>query len=69
MTAPPRKVSLGDSIYAAFDGHALTLTIENDYKPSSTITLEPQAVNALMRYVEAIVNEAVINAERQTNEQ
>lgn len=46
------KDYLGDSVYADFDGFAVTLTTENGYGPSNTIVLEPEVVAALNRYVQ-----------------
>jgi len=45
------KQYLGDSVYADFDGFAVTLTTENGDGPSNTIVLEPQIVKALNRYL------------------
>lgn len=41
------KTYLGDSVYAEFDGFAITLTTENGYGPSNTIVLEPEVLQAL----------------------
>lgn len=39
-----RKVYIGDSVYAEFDGFGVILTTENGYGPSNTIVLEPKMV-------------------------
>lgn len=44
------KQYLGDSVYADFDGYAITLTTENGYGPSNTIVLEPSVLLALIDY-------------------
>lgn len=51
-----KKVYLGDSVYAAFDGYHIVLTTENGYPtdPSNTIALEPDVYTALMRYARTI---------------
>jgi len=41
------KVYLGDSVYAAWDGHFLLLTTENGFGPSNAIYLEPRVLEAL----------------------
>lgn len=46
------KQYLGDSVYADFDGFAVTLTTENGLGPTNTIILEPEVVEALLRYRE-----------------
>lgn len=44
------KQHLGDSVYADFDGFAVTLTTENGDGPSNTVVLEPAVLDALERY-------------------
>jgi hypothetical protein len=51
----PRKVYLGDSVYASFDGWYVTLTTENGYGPSNTIHLEPEVLEALKRYATLVM--------------
>ena len=48
------KDYLGDSVYATFDGYAITLTTENGLEgdPSNTIIIEPAVFEALVRYWE-----------------
>lgn len=41
------KTYLGDSVYAAFDGFGVVLTIENGGDPQATIVLEPEVIHAL----------------------
>lgn len=50
-TVNVEKIYLGDSVYAAFDGYALTLTTENGLGPSNTIVLEPKVYESLVKYV------------------
>lgn len=50
------KIYLGDSVYASFDGYHIILTTENGYKPSNTIALEPEVLDALYLYVENLKN-------------
>ena len=38
------KVSLGDSVYAQFDGFGIILTTENGLGPTNTIVLEPEVL-------------------------
>lgn len=49
-----KKVYLGDSVYASFDGHVVTLTTENGLPtdPSNKIYLEPEVYAALVNFVE-----------------
>jgi len=49
-----RKVYLGDSVYADFDGYMLCLTTENGMGPSNTIYLEPEVMLALIHYAESL---------------
>ena len=53
MTSP-NKDYLGDSVYATFDGYAITLTTENGLPsdPSNTIVIEPNVFEAIVRYWE-----------------
>jgi hypothetical protein len=44
------KDYLGDSVYAAWDGHHIVLTTENGYGPSNTIALDPGVIRALEDY-------------------
>lgn len=48
------KDYLGDSVYADWDGYAITLTTENGFGPSNRIVLEPDILRALDRYKERI---------------
>ena len=49
-----KKVYLGDSVYAQFDGFGIVLTTENGLGPSNTIVLEPEVIVNFLDYVEAI---------------
>lgn len=44
------KDYIGDSVYADFDGYAITLTTENGFSPSNAIVLEPEVLAALNQY-------------------
>jgi hypothetical protein len=44
------KLYLGDSVYADFDGYAITLTTENGHGPSNIIYMEPRVLKALDDY-------------------
>jgi len=46
-----KKIYLGDSVYAAFDGYQVTLTTENGFGPTNTIYLEPNVVDALWKFI------------------
>lgn len=50
------KEYLGDSVYAEFDGVAITLTTENGYGASNTIVLEPEVMRALQRFEQRIID-------------
>jgi len=46
-----KKVYLGDSVYAWFDGYGIILTTENGPEPSNVIAMEPEVVEAFERFV------------------
>lgn len=48
-----QKLYIGDSVYAEFDGFAVTLTTENGMGPSNTIVLERSVMDNLQRIWEA----------------
>lgn len=50
------KTYLGDSVYANYDGYAITLTTENGLPtdPSNTIYLEPSVCTALRNFQDQI---------------
>jgi len=48
---PTEKTYLGDSVYAHFDGWAITLETNNGYGPNNTIHLEPEVYEALTAFV------------------
>ena len=52
-----KKVYLGDSVYAVFDGGGITLTTENGYGASNTIYLEMEVILSLQEYIERCQNE------------
>jgi hypothetical protein len=49
-----KKVYLGDSVYADYDGEYIILTTENGLGPSNIIYIDPQVFQALMAYVEKL---------------
>lgn len=55
----PEKTYLGDSVYASFDGWAITLTTENGMPddPSNTIVMEPGVVDACLLFINAVLGE------------
>ncbi len=54
---PNRKVYLGDSVYANFEGSSIILTTENGYPddPRNRIVLELEVYQALLAYVKSII--------------
>lgn len=54
MSENGEKVYLGDGAYARFDGYAIILTAENGIFATDTICLEPQVLEALIRFAERI---------------
>lgn len=46
------KEYLGDSVYAQYDGYHIVLTTENGLPndPSNIIALEPEVIDALVRF-------------------
>ena len=44
------KDYLGDSVYASFDGYAVTLYLDNGFGPKNEIVMEPQVLDALNRF-------------------
>lgn len=48
----PKKTYLGDSVYARMDNGMVALTTENGYEASNEIFLEPEVIEALMRFIE-----------------
>lgn len=51
-----KKVYLGDSVYAFYDGYHIVLTTENGLysDPSNTIALESSVLNKLTRFKDEI---------------
>lgn len=49
------KSYLGDSVYAAFDGHDLVLTTENGMGASNRVVLEPGVVQELAKFLDEVV--------------
>lgn len=56
MPCMKRKVYLGDSVYADWDGFAIILTTENGtpFDPTNEIILEPEVWAALVKWVERL---------------
>ena len=46
-----RKIYLGDSVYAQFNGYEIILTTENGFGVSNTIVLEPEVMNNLLVFI------------------
>ena len=60
-----KKVYLGDSVYATYDGVVLELTTENGLytDPSNVIVMEPEVVDALFLLItttDSILTEALL---------
>jgi len=51
------KDYLGDSVYAEFTGYGIILTTENGMRPSNTIFLEPEVLEALIQFQKRIIEE------------
>lgn len=62
------KQYLGDSVYAEFDGFAVTLTTENGLGPDNTIIIEPDVLHALNDYVTRMKELYAKLAEKKQNE-
>ena len=59
-----KKVYLGDSVYAAFDGFHIVLTTDNGHRPSNKIALEDTVIKALLSYIERIYNVKITTANK-----
>lgn len=46
------KDYMGDPVYADFDGFAIVLTTENGNGPSNIIVLEPEVLQAIIRFAQ-----------------
>lgn len=46
-----KKVYLGDSVYAEYDGYGIILTTENGYGASNRIFFEPEVLEMLEAYL------------------
>lgn len=54
------KTYLGDAVYAHISPYGeLVLTTENGIEATNTIILEPQVIDALLRYLERVKEEKV----------
>lgn len=49
----PKKEYIGDSVYASFDGNAITLTTENGLAtdPSNKIVIDGYTMKALLEFM------------------
>jgi len=52
--AANEKTYLGDSVYAVYDGCAITLTTENGDGPSNTIVMEPEVFAAMFKLIDSV---------------
>ena len=50
------KVYLGDAVYAEYNGFFLILTTEDGIGVSNKISLEPEVVHALQKFITEIKN-------------
>jgi hypothetical protein len=50
----PKKIYLGDAVYAEFDGFGITLTTEDGIRVTNEIFLEPAVTQSLFDFVKAI---------------
>lgn len=62
-----KKVYLGDSVYASFDGYQIWLTTENGFDASNSIALDDQVLQALINYKERLENENRIQSNNNEN--
>ena len=46
------KFYLGDAVYIKYDGYAYVLTTEDGISITNTIVLEPEVLQALLRFAE-----------------
>ena len=51
-----KKIYIGDSVYAEWNGFQLVLTTENGYGPSNTIYLEDSVIQSLLHYLCGALN-------------
>lgn len=52
MFSPQKKVYLGDSVYAEFDGEYISIFTDNGYGPEKLIFLEAAVFQSLLEYGE-----------------
>jgi len=57
-----RKLYLGDSVYADFDGYGITLTTNNGLGATNKIYMEPFVLKALNDFIDYIKRE--VSAEK-----
>lgn len=55
-----KKVYLGDSVYAEYDGYGIVITTENGYHddPRNKIYFEPEIIEAFFSFVENLKAQA-----------
>jgi len=49
-----KKIYIGDSVYAAFDGSGITLTTENGMGATNSIYIEPNVFQNLVNFADDI---------------
>jgi hypothetical protein len=49
-----KKLYLGDSVYASFDGYQITLYTDNGDGPENEVILEPPVVEALLLFLDSL---------------
>jgi len=54
----PTKTYLGDSVYADWDGFAMSIFTDNGHGPTNLIFLEVETVDALIKYWNQIHEES-----------
>ena len=64
-----RKIYLGDSVYADYDGHYIRLTTENGCGPTNEIFLEPTVYDALVVYADHWRGESNGNRNKSSKEE
>jgi hypothetical protein len=63
-----KKIYIGDSVYAEYDGFGIVLTTENGRGPSNTIYMEPEVVRALVDFVDFIGRKPAVMEEKNGRE-
>ena len=55
MKEPLEKDYIGDSVYIEDNGYGVTLTTENGLGASNIIVMEPEVIQAFLRYIKKMV--------------